>query len=71
MDIPQIRYEFGRLQVLWDEETQEEFPSDPSGADKLGQALKAKGHKVWTYSSTVDVGTMDFRTLIENAYDRS
>lgn len=71
MGIPQIRYEYGKLQVWWTEDDQEEFSPDHGGAERLGVALKAKGHKVWIYSSTVDEGTLDFRSIIENAFDRA
>lgn len=70
MGIPLVGLEGGQLQVLWSEEDMARFPADNAGAELLGRALKDKGHKVWTYSATIDMnGTLDFRSLIENAYD--
>lgn len=72
MSIPMIGIVQGRLQVCWDGTESRTFPADQAGAEELGRTLKGRGHKVWTYSISLDMNKhVDFRTLIEEAFDRA
>jgi len=72
MSIPMIGIVQGKLRVCWDGEETHTFPADRTGAAELGRILKDRGHKVWTYSTSLDVNPhVDFRTLIEEAFDRA
>lgn len=72
VSIPMIGIVQGRLQVCWDGTEIRTFPADRAGAEELGRILRDMGHKVWTYSTSLDVNPhVDFRTLIEEAFDRA